>query len=124
MRSFLLRQLLTVKPCGHPHHPEDGNVGRIGAAGPRVDRGADVEAHRSEPAWFVGRVIKLRFVAGEHSEHVEFMWVAVDSVATEFGVLMLRGRLANDPVKPAIEALVRCGDEVKFTVDEILDVAR
>ena len=105
------------KPCGHAAHPEDGNFGvRPKGQGPHIERGTDVEAHRSEPGWFVGKFVKLAFATGRMPGEFEYMWVEVQGV-TE--VHELRGVLKNTPL--------RCkdftwGEELTFSMDEILDV--
>jgi hypothetical protein len=86
---------------------------------PRPERGADVEAHRSDPAFFVSRHVKLSFAAeGEH----EYMWVAVDAVEDVDGAPELQGRLCNTPVNRAVKRIWRWGDELGFRTHEIIDV--
>lgn len=107
----------SVKPCGHPEHPEDGNTGRVPQGRPpRIERGRDVEAHRNDAAWFVGKAVKLGFPAPEPTRK-EWMWVRTEAVDIMTGELL--GTLANTP----LVAPWNHGDEVLFTVDEIVDVA-
>lgn len=105
----------TRKPCGHPDHPEDGNIGIIcKGAGPSVLRGDEVKQHQADPWWFVGRFAKLGFPTG-HGDDREYMWVRV----TGLEGAELRGLLKNTPV--------RChglsfDDVIGFKPDEIIDV--
>ena len=116
-----MRRQSAGKACGHWQHPEDGNVQHVKENElPRVERGADVEAHRSDPAYFVGRYVKLRFEAED--EH-EYMWIEVHTLDTLEGVPALRGRVDNIPGKRAVKRTVSFNDEVTFTTDEIIDVA-
>ena len=116
-----MRRPIARKACGHPEHPEDQNVEHIKEGeGPCVRRGADVEAQRSDPAYFVGRFVKLRFDAeGEH----EYMWIEVSTLDSLDGVPALRGRVDNHPGKRAVKRTVSFNDEITFTTDEIIDVA-
>lgn len=101
------------KPCGHPAHPEDDNIGRVDPTkGPRVERGADVKAHLADPSWFVGRSCKLGFPI---PQNIEYMWVKVTGLTGS----ELEGTLQNTPVY----ADVSYGDRVAFTTDEIVDVS-
>jgi hypothetical protein len=116
---------LTTRPtppprtCGHPDHPEQGNVGELGTQTPRAERGADVEAHRSDPTYFVGRCVKLCFATeGE----CEYMWVAVDAVETVDGAPELQGWLCNTPVNRAVKRIWRWGEWLGFRTHEIIDV--
>lgn len=103
-----------TKPCGHGPHPEDGNVGRVD---PSTDPRADVAAHRDEPAWFVGRYVKLGFPIPGHEPKNEYLWLHVQRAVT--GALWhLEGRVANVP----LHVNFRFGDRVAFTTDKIVDV--
>lgn len=100
------------KPCGHPAHPEDGNIGIVKPGAPHVARGDDVRAHLDEPGWFLGKFCKFGFPVP--SGFKEYMWVKVGSVTGR----QLQGVLKNTP----IHALVQNEDDVIFTTDEIVDV--
>jgi uncharacterized protein YegJ (DUF2314 family) len=103
------------KPCGHPAHPEDGNLGRIPVGGKvRVEHGEAVADHRNDPQWFVNRHCKLAFpVPG--TDHKEYMWVQVLSLEGS----ELVGRLANTPIQ--IKDMAH-GDLFAFKTHEIIDV--
>lgn len=105
------------KPCGHPHHPEDGNIGHIPVGGAvRTLRADDVKAHLTDPAWFVGKYCKLGFPEPD-STRKEYMWVKVNSFTAESKEL--EGPLDNDPVRiPDLHS----GALIAFTADEIIDV--
>lgn len=97
------------------HHVECGNFGRIPpGAKPLALRGEEVEAHRAEPQWFVGKFCKLGFPTSDPI-HKEFMWVKVLKIESK----ELHGALWNHPVFADADH----GDVVAFTTDEIVDVS-
>lgn len=97
------------------HHVECGNLGRIAPGGkPRALRAEEVEAHRAEPQWFVGRFCKLGFPTSD-PQHKEFMWVRT----LRFSEGELHGSLENHPVFAECDH----GDVVAFTTDEVIDVS-
>lgn len=98
--------------CGHPDH---GNVGIVKPGdSPRIERGADVDAHRARPFWFVGRYVKIGIPTPRGSK--EWLWVRVDGLDVARRELV--GRIWNTPVFASCE----WGDEIAFTTDEIVDV--
>lgn len=110
---------MTAKPCGHPPHPEDGNLGFIPVGGSiRIEHGEAVEAHRDDPKWFVGKNCKLGFpVLNDARERKEYMWVQVLDLGKETKELV--GRLANTPVMPSEFSH---GSLLSFETSEIVDV--
>jgi hypothetical protein len=112
-----MTELISEKPCGHPHHPEDGNLGHIPEGGPvRAERAVDVKAHLTNPAWFVGKYCKLGFPE-PHNTRKEYMWVLADSFNPQ--TKELEGPLKNTPVR--IPGLCH-GAVIAFTADEVIDV--
>lgn len=109
---------MSAKPCGHPPHPEDGNLGLIPIGGPpRIDNEEAVEAHRADPKWFVGRHCKLGFpVPNDPKERKEYMWV---KVLEREGDKELIGQLANTPV---VIRDYNFGSLLAFETSEIVDV--
>lgn len=103
-----------MKPCGHPAHPEDGNLGLVKLGDkPRADRAGDVEAHRTDPEWFVGKSVKLGVPTPVGDN--EYMWFLVEKLEGA----ELVGSLRNHPIKCQN---IAWGDQVAFTADEIIDV--
>lgn len=104
------------KECGHPDHPEDGNVGVADSVTSlRARNRAAVEEHKSDLPWFVNRTVKAGFPIREGSERCEWMWVEV----TGSGEGQLTGKLVNHPV---VARHLSWGQAVTFPIDRVLDV--
>jgi hypothetical protein len=84
------------------------------ATEPVVEHPDLVWKHRSTPAWFVGKVIKVRFAVDGTAEYI---WVRVLAVVPKRKG-MLVGRLANAP--EVMDGHI--GDVVTFPLAHVIDV--
>jgi hypothetical protein len=104
-----------LPPGAQAQTPTPTAAGHDDVTEPVIERPDLVWKHRSTPAWFVGKVFKVRFDVDDTSEYI---WVRGLAVAPKRKGKILVGRLANAP--EVMEG--RIGDVVTFPLANVVDV--